>query len=72
MDLLPLPNPLWLLLRHVQGLMDVGLLGPFNKIVNAPGHAETDFQKWLDFRGDAAAKRNTYSIQPRHEKFEPW
>lgn len=54
-----------------QGLMDVGLLGPFNKIVNAPGQAETDFKRWLGFTPGAAAAA-VYSIQPEHVKFEPW
>lgn len=51
--------------------MDVGLLGPFNKIVNAPGQAETDFKRWLGFTPGAAAAA-VYSIQPEHVKFEPW
>jgi hypothetical protein len=52
--------------------MDVGLLGPFNEMVNVPGHAETDFKRWLAFNPTPTTHEVTYSITPQHDKFEPW
>jgi hypothetical protein len=56
----------------LQGLMDAGLLGQFNKRVNPPGHEETNFAQWLDFKADHTKQETTYSIKPQHQKFEPW
>jgi hypothetical protein len=63
--------------RHSQkqGLMAAGLLGPFNKGVNPPGQADTNFQRWLTFQPDgnsSSAAGIAYAIQPKHDKFEPW
>jgi hypothetical protein len=55
-----------------QGLLDAGLLGPFNKVVNAPGHAETNFKQWLAFIPNHTRHEITYAIKPQHDKFEPW
>jgi hypothetical protein len=52
--------------------MDAGLLGQFNKRVNPPGHEETNFARWLDFKPDHTTQETTYSIKPQHKKFEPW
>lgn len=55
----------------MQGLVDAGLLGPFNKRVNPPGQADTDFKKWLGFEPNHTTRDITYPITPQHEKFEP-
>jgi hypothetical protein len=52
--------------------MKAGLLGPFNKVVNPPGQAETDFSKWLDFQPTRTPFNLAYPIKPEHAKFEPW
>lgn len=57
---------------HAQGLMAAGLLGPFNKVVNPPGQAETNFGRFLDFKPTQTPFNAAYPIQPAHAKFEPW
>ena len=53
--------------------MAAGLLAPFNKGVNPPGQADTNYARWLTFQpGDGNSSGIAFGIQSKHQKYEPW
>ncbi|WIA37724.1 hypothetical protein OEZ86_014604 [Tetradesmus obliquus] len=53
----------------LQGLMNAGLLQPFDKGASPFGHKATDFNRWLTCKEQRCP---SYEIKPESERFEPW